>query len=76
LSALGVTIEQRARAALVHDMEHRRAARPCRQQKVLGGVNCAFGIRRRNRAGAIFILHVDQDEAGVAQLGGCTGGAR
>ena len=68
-AAFGGAIEQAALPSAMHDMKHRSAAAPRPRQQFFGVRDRGIGIGQGDRACAIFVLQVDQHEAGIAEPG-------
>ena len=67
-AARGLAVEQAAGAALVRDMNDRSAALPGPREQARRGGDRGLRIGQGQRAGAIFVLKVDQHEAGLVEL--------
>ncbi len=67
-AACGLAVEQAAGAALVCDVKDRASALPCPRQQARSRSDRGLGIGQSQRTGAIFVLDVDQHEAGLVKL--------
>jgi hypothetical protein len=68
LPALIAAVEQTAWSAFVRDVEDRRAILARLPQQLCGVADCAVDVQYCDWSRNVFVLQIDQDEAGIACL--------